>query len=488
MVSNSFYSLIAQLASGAFTAVITLYLARALAPSQYGDFALAVGVGTLVATPADFGVSSATARFVAEHRHDHGRLSAIVADGVRLKLIGSVLACGALAACAPLIADAYNAPLTWPLRIIALALFGQNLMFVCESSFIAYGQMQSYVRVAFGESAMECGATVVIVLLGGGVIGATAGRAIGYLFGALLALVLAARTFRWPGSMRLRGRPSLARRIARYAHPLMLVDGANALFVMIDVLLIGAYLGSRHVGLFSAPSRLLAPLFYPAIAVSNAVGPRMSRGAGKEPDGQALANGIRGLVLLYFLLMTPLVIWPRAIIHILLGSSYAESVPTMRLLSLTVLIGGLAPLVSVSVNYLGDASRRVPLMIGAVLLNAAIDVVLIPRVGIISGAIATAAAYAVMVGGHLRIASRHVVIPYRRLALSTLRAALAAAAMAGVLLLFGSNPSIPMLLIGGVAGSLVYAAVIFVLHEFSAREVRQARRRFARAPAARGRR
>jgi len=34
-------------------------------------------------------------------------------------------------------------------------------------------------------------------------------------------------------------------RIVRYAAPLMLVDGANALFSLIDVLLIGAFLGAR---------------------------------------------------------------------------------------------------------------------------------------------------------------------------------------------------------------------------------------------------
>ena len=63
----------------------------------------------------------------------------------------------------------------------------------------------------------------------------------------------------------------------------MLVDGANSLFTMIDILLIGAYLGSREAGLFSAPTRLLIFFFYPGVAVANGVAPRMTRGGDAGP-------------------------------------------------------------------------------------------------------------------------------------------------------------------------------------------------------------
>jgi O-antigen/teichoic acid export membrane protein len=474
MLANSAYSLVAQISSGIFTAAITLYLVRALVPAQYGDYALAVGVGALIATPADFGVSSSTARFVARHRTDPQGLAAILADAVRLKLIASALACGALAILAGPIAGAYHAPLTWPLRLIAVAVLGQNLMFLFEASFIAARQVGPYVRVVVGESAMECGSTVLIVLLGGGLVGATVGRAIGYAFGATLALLSGAKMFHWPAALRRRGRASLIGRIARYAAPLMLVDGANALFTTVDILLIGAYLGSRQAGLFSAPTRLLALFFYPGIAISNGIAPRMARSSDGEPDGAALAAGVRGLTLFYAMLLAPLVIWAKPIVHIALGGSYGGSVETMQVLSLSVLLGGLAPLVSVSANYLGDVRRRVPLMIGATLLDAAIDVVLIPRIGIVSGAIATAAAYGVMLAGHLVICSRHVKLPFAQLAVTAARALLAAAAMGLVLALWGSDPSIPIMIVGAITGAVVFLLALVLLGELSRRELTQA--------------
>jgi hypothetical protein len=84
-VANSSLSLITQVLSGVFTGILTLFLVRALGASAYGSFALATSVGTLVAFPADFGVSSSTARFVAEFRTMPARVAEVVADAVRIK-------------------------------------------------------------------------------------------------------------------------------------------------------------------------------------------------------------------------------------------------------------------------------------------------------------------------------------------------------------------------------------------------------------------
>ena len=471
-LANSIYSLLAQVSSGVFTAVITLYLTRALGPRGYGVFALAVGAGGLVATPSDFGVSSATARYVADHREDPSRVAAFLADAMRLKLMTSFVVCAALFGLAGPIADAYHAPLLWPLRLTAAVVFGQNFMFLFEGSFIAVGEIGSWVRVAMGESFTECTSSIVLVALGTGVVGASLGRAIGYMTGGLLGLVIGARRFGWPRRMRRRGRAPETGRIARYAGPLLLVDGANALFAAIDVLLIGAYLGSRSAGLFSAPMRLLVVLWYPGVAVSKGVGPRLARGLERD-DGTALATGIRILVILYSLLLAPVIIWAQPIIRILLGSPYGGSVNTMRWLSAVVMLGGLAPLVSVSANFLGDVRSRVPLMIGATALDGVIDVILIPRIGIISGAIATAAAYAVMIYGHLRICERHVTLPRARLLLTVVRALAAAGVMALVCSLWGTDPGVPSLVLGSIVGAVIYVSVLLVIGEVSGAEVRR---------------
>jgi O-antigen/teichoic acid export membrane protein len=276
--------------------------------------------------------------------------------------------------------------------------------------------------------------------------------------------------------MRLRDRTTSARRIARYALPLMLVDGGWVLFSQIDLLLIGAYLGTRQVGLFSAPLRLLTLLAYPGIAVADGVANRMTRGAGSEPDGAAFAGALRVLIIIESLVLAPMIVWARPIVDVLLGSGYRGSTDTLRVLSISAYLGAFAPLVSVSANFLGDARSRVPLMLGAAALDGAIDVVLIPRIGIISGAIATGAALALMDLGHIRIVRRHVTFPLAPLMLSVARGLLAAAAMAAVLLIVGTNHSIPVLILGGALGIVEFAAALVLVGEISLSELGSARR------------
>ena len=476
MTASSAYSFAAQMATAAFTAVLTLVLVRVLGPTQYGTFALAIGIGALIALPADLGISSSTARFVADHRADRRAIGWLLADAMRLKLIASGIACGVLVALSGVIASVYDAPLTWPLRAVAVAVFGQNVMFLFEGAFVADRRVATDVRMVFGESLAEFSASIVLVLTVGGALGATCGRAVGYLCGAAFAMVLGARAFGWPAALRRRGRRSFGRRIGAYAVPLILVDSANTLFSAIDVLLIGAYLGVTEAGLFSAPYRLLILLAYPGNAIANGVAPRMSRGTGNAPDVAALERSLRGLIVFQSLLIAPLLVWAQPIVRILLGGGYAGSVTTLRVLSASAYLGGLVPLVSLTANYLGDARSRVPLMVGAALLNAIIDVILIPAIGIVAGAIGTAAALAVMVVGHVLICRRHLDLPLAGLAWSALRGGLAATAMGAVLLMFGLNPSIPLVILGAVASVAVFFAILLVAGELTTSELGHARR------------
>ena len=468
---SSAYSLAAQLSTAAFTAILTLYLVRALGPTKYGVFALAVGIGALVVLPSDFGISSSTARFVAEHRDDEASTGALVAESLRLKLMISLIICGALFVSAPAIAHAYKEPLTTPVRAIALALFGQNIMMLFGGAFIGLQRMIANLKVIASEGAVECGASIALVLLGAGTAGAAFGRAIGYLVGGAIALIVGARVVHWP---RYRHAPSPIgrRRLMSYASALIVIDGAFTLFNQIDVLLIGAYLTAAKVALFQAPLRLMTFLYYPGYAVANGVVPRLARAAGSEPDVETFTRALRYVAVFQAALLPPIIIWAQPIVNLLLGPDYRGSVPVLRVLAASVYLSALAPLVSLAVNYLGEAARRIPIVVCAVLVNTAIDVILIPRIGPVSGSIATGVAYLILVGGQFWVCHGILGFPAAPLLRSVLRALLAAAVASGVLALFGFNPPIGLIIVGSIAGAAAFAATIIGLREVSVDELR----------------
>jgi O-antigen/teichoic acid export membrane protein len=473
---NTFFGLLVQLSGAVLTGGLTLFLVRALGPDDYGVFVLAVSVGSLVLLGSDFGISQSAARFIAERRREQKTIGDILSDAFTLKLVASVLVSVALLALAKPIANAYGTDdLVWPLRLVSIAVLGQSMMQLFAGAFEALGRNSIGFRLALSESALEASSSVVLVLLGGGVTGAAAGRAIGFGAGAVVGLILAARLIR-PGRIRLGTRPHWGwRRIASYAGALLVIDGAFALFTQIDLLLIGALLDTEDVGLFGAPLKLTALIMYPGLALAAGVSPRLARGEGQEPNVGALETAMRFLLVLQLLFAGFMLVWAEPLVDIALGDDYEGSVDAVRALAPYVVLIGFAPLLSIGVNYMGEARRRIPLAIVAVVVNAAIDVALLPEIGIVGAAVGTGVATAIYVGGHLWICADLLDVNLRGLALTLARGLASAGVLCGVLLLFGtSDLSIPVVIVGALAAVSAYAFALVATREISRDEVRAA--------------
>jgi O-antigen/teichoic acid export membrane protein len=477
---NAAFALAVQVTTAAFTAALTLYLVRALDPDGYGTFTLAVAIGSLLLLPSDFGISQSAARFVAEHRGDSAAVARVLADALKLKLAGSAIVSVALLVAAGPIANVYDEPdLAWPLRGIALALFGQSLMFLFHGSFVALGRVALNLRLVLSESALEASTSVALVALGGGAAGAAFGRAIGYLFGALVGLVLAVRLLRRSGVRGATVSPGrMTGAIAGYAGALLVVDAAYTVFGQLDALLIGAFLGTTAVGLYGAPSRFLVLLTYPGLAIANGVAPRLARRSGSAPDVGLLTGAVRYLIVFQAALVPPLLVWPEPIVRLLLGPGYDESVDVLRALTPYVFLSGTAALVSLAVNYLGEARRRVPIALATVAVHLGLDLALIPTVGIVGAAIASDVAFAIWVLGHFWILRRTLAAPVAPQAVTALRSLGAAAAASGALLAAGTDPSAAGLVLGAAAGCVAFAAVLLATGEFTRSELRRAPQAF----------
>jgi O-antigen/teichoic acid export membrane protein len=479
---NTAFAFAAQLTSAAFTAGITLYLVRALGPSGYGVFALAVAIGAMVVLLADLGVTQSAERFIAERRSQPGAVTSVLGDALRLKLIAATVACGALFALAGPIADAYGeGDLAWPLRAVAVAVFGQSLLFLYRGTFVALGRVSLTWRLMTLESAVEAAATIVLVATGAGAAGAAWGRAAGYGFGALLGAIMA---------LRLVGRPQPAAtgtgagnrsRIARYAGALFLVSVAFVAFEQVDVLLIGAILSTTSVAIFEAPMRLSAFLGYAGQALAFGVAPRLSRGGEQRPNVAAFESALRYLVLVQAGLLAPVLVWADPIVDLLLGSEYAKSAPVLRALAPFVFLSAIGTFVTLAVNYIGEARSRVPFAVGAALVNLAIDAILIPDIGVIGGAVGTDVAFALYVLAHLWICRHLLGFSPRPLIGTFVRALVAAAAMAAVLGAFGtSHLSTLEAVCGALGGAAVYCVVLLAAGAVSRSEIAALGRRLTR--------
>jgi len=474
---NTVFALLVQATTAAFTAATTLVVIRLLGPEDFGIFSLAFGLAAIAGLVARFGVQASVARFIAESRSDPLRCAVLARDGLRLVLLTAFLAAAALVVAAPAIANAYgDSSLVWPLRGMAISLIAETVLALYLSTFAALARVSVNLRLVFIESVAEMTATLALVVAGLGAAGAAFGRAIGYGVGAAIAVVAVVRILgRVSGAVWTReGSAGSTRRIVRYAFPLFVLDGLYGLYTRVDVLLVGALVSTTAVGVFAAPRRLLAPFEGIGLAVSNSVAPRQTS-SGEGPRVDALTAGIRWLVILHAAFVPLLVVWAKPITDVLFGTKYSDSAAVLRWLAPYVLLTGINPLVSNTVNFLGRAGRRIPIALAALAVTVAIDVVLLPRIGVKAAAIGLSAGLWVYVPAHLYICWQELSFPLRPIFLTLLRALVAAAAMAGILALVGGTETVSVgeALLGVTLGLLAFGAILILTREISLRRPRR---------------
>ncbi len=471
---NAVFAFGTQMGTAAFTAALTVFLSRRLGPANFGVLALALSVTGLILRPSAGGTSQAAARFVAERHGDTAKIVGVLGMALRTRLLTAAGTAVALFVLAGPISHLYNAPeMAWPLRGAAIALFGQSLVTFLSGIFVALRRASGGFVLVVSESAVEFTASVTLVLLGGGVTGAAFGRAVGYVFGALLGIVILGRFLGRSPLFGTGESPVGRREFVNYAGVMLIVSTASAAFAQMDALLLGAFLSTAAVGIYTAPLRLIGFLSYPGASLAQGVAPRMARHPDDPPSVGALARGLGYMMIVQAGLVAFLLPWAEPLVRLVLGTKFLESAEVIRALTPYVLLAGLAPMVISPLNYAGEGRRRIPIAIATVAVGGAIDVILIPRIGILGAAVGSDVAYTLYVGGHLWLLNRVLGLSLRPLAATAARSLGAGAAMAAVLVLVGTGKlSALEWIVGLVGGSVAFLAVLLATKELTVPEIR----------------
>jgi O-antigen/teichoic acid export membrane protein len=465
--------------SAAFTAGLTLFLVRALHPSAYGVFALTVGISDLVLLPADAGLSGAGARFIAQNRGDSASLTQLVGRVAQFKALAVAATAATLFALAGPIAQAYDTPaLAWPLRAVSLAMAGQSFFGFYASVFMAVQRAGLALRLLAAESAIEFSASITLVLAGGGATGAAAGRSAGYLGGALIGWLLLRRFLRAGRGRAARVESPSLRGLLRYAGALAVINAVTTAIFQVDLIIIGAVLGTTAVGVFQAPLKLTLFLAFPALAVAKAVAPRLARtvgGGGGRVD--AFASAIRIMLLSYGILIAPIIVWARPINDVILGSRYAEAAQVVQLLIPYLYLLGVATLLAEGVTYFGEARRRLAISLLALIVNAGLDLLLLPIMGVTGASVATDAGFVVLVAGLLFVCRAEIGLPVGPLLVTGVRSLIAATAVWLLLVLLGGGHMSPLATVTGIVLTLpVFGGALMISREIRPRDLATLRR------------
>jgi O-antigen/teichoic acid export membrane protein len=343
-------------------------------------------------------------------------------------------------------------------------------------SFLAYAaasvrQSGVALRMAVIESATETSSSIVFVLVGAGAAGAALGKSIGYAIATTAGLYLMARLLGTLWEQERTRSKVRAREVLKYAGATFIVDLGWTVIIRVDILLIGALLTSAAVGTFNAVLRIVTVLGYLGTAVAGGVAPRLSLGDG-SPDTYAFNQGVRYLLIVQGLVLAPMIVWATPLVDLLLGPGYHQAAVIMQVLSVTAFVSAPAGLLSVSVNYLGAAQRRVKVIFVTLVLGIVSTYVLIDVSGLVGAAIADDLVGLVYVVANLWLCTTLIAVDVASLVASVARIVIAASAMAVVMFIVGTDDLSPaQWLVGGVAGAAAYAGALFISGEISVLEL-----------------
>ena len=382
-VRGTAWQLLARILGAGVGAITTALLARWLGPGGYGLVGL---IGSLVAffrIFADLWISPSIARFLARDSHSPDRVSAILRQGLMLKLLTSIGAASVLALLTRPIATILHEPdLRLLVPISAIILFWNSFSLstskalegLCRFDIQAISIILS--RFLYAISALW------LVRIGLGARGALIGQIAETTAGVIFSAVFLYIQFYTP---KTGSKDHQYSEIIGYSLPLFFTSISLFIYTQSATLMVQYFLGKEQVGLYHLPVRLIDMLHLPATALGGALAPLLSRAAAERPASlkRIYLKGIKFLTLLYVPIASGLLVLAEPIVTKAFGEQYLEAVPIVRINIPFLLSFSLSSFLSLALNYLGYAQRRAKLVGISALLNILLNLFMIPRFGIV---------------------------------------------------------------------------------------------------------
>jgi O-antigen/teichoic acid export membrane protein len=434
----------------ALGAVSIAVLTRYLGPRDYGRLTLALMYMQLFAVLADVGIYTTVVR---EISRDPSRTAQLVGNALTLRLLLSI-AMIALGAGVSLLL-----PYERDVRLAILLAGGPLLFGMLTSSLVTVLQSRLRMgRAVVGEvvgRACALGLTVLVAVLDLGffaVLGAAAGGALANLFITWLLT-------RGLVSLRWRAEPAVWRPLLAASVPLGLALAINEIYFRADAVIISLSQPYEQVGLYTLAVRILEFALALGAIFLTTVFPLLSEAvAHDEPRARRVIQvSTDALVIAAAPLVAGGLVLSPQLVELAAGTDFADAADPLRIL----LVAGALSWVNGVFGFALVAKRRQAaalwLNLTALTFNVVLNLLLVPRYGIVVAAVVTVGSELVILAGSYPLMRRHFrFFPSP----GTLLPSLAAAAAMGGVLWALRDASLAVLL---PLGTALYAALLYAI-------------------------
>ena len=442
----------------ALGAVVVVVIARSLGPDGFGVWSTALAFVGIFGILADFGLRQvATQRMAAEPERESEWLGALFGSVA----VASVFSFGLIVAAIPLLSDEGDVHLvTFVLAFGVLAVALGVVPAVFDS------RVRTELRM--GVLTLNSLAWLAIVVVLDAREASIVAFAVAFVvLSAITGVAEFLVTRRFARIAVRRGR-ALWRPLWRVAFPVGVGSALIMVYYRIDSVLIFSISGPEEAGVYGAAYRFLDPLGFIPASVLTAIFPVVAALHGRDPNrvrrlaqqaGEYLVVIALGVLGVAIALSGPL-------IEFLLGTEFDRTAGLLPILMLAFVFVALGSLAGYLVPVVGLQWRFVAFAAIGVVMNIALNLILIPPYGAFGAAWATVATELAVNG--LTLAAVFRALEFRPSVGRILRAAVAAAVMTGVVALAARLG----LAVGVMVAPPTYAATLIVLRVIAPAEVR----------------
>lgn len=371
-------------------------IARYLGPAEYGMLSIGMAIIGITTILAIFGLPQGMLRFISYYvgKQDNRGIDRTISSSVKLTLLSSVLLMFVLIFSSGYIASHFfnNPGIASIIILLALSLPFAVLLLNMELAAQAFNAVKYIVYARnITETASKLLITFLLLSLGMGIIGAVMGYVLGICISAALLFYLLQKKV-YPLTHALKAKIAGLRPLLMFSLPLWLSDFVLASMLWVDTLFIGYFHASKLAGIYNAATPTaqiihiiplaLYTLFYPVICRLYA-------------QGSSITDVYKSVTKWIFFITLPMLIvmtlYSSRILSLLFGAQYAEGYIAMGVVTAAYFIYSIA-ITSNSVLAMLKKTKLIFInKLSAFCVYLGLNLLLIPRYGIVGAALSFAA-------------------------------------------------------------------------------------------------
>lgn len=456
IAKNTIYLTTASVAQKIFSFIYFTLLARFIGVEQTGLYITALSFSSMFSVLTDLGLNPVLIR---EGAKDSKSIAKVLGNILTIKFFLVAMAYGILNLVVYLMG--YGAELK------ELILISGLIMVLDSFSLSFYGALRSLQNLRF-ESIGVAGGQLVTVMVGftvlffkGGVMFLLLALAAGSLFNALWGLSALVRRYQiWP---RFFFAPKLFIMIIHYAAPFALAGIFVKIYSYADVVMLSKMLGSQAVGWYGVAAKITFAFQFIPMAFAASLYPAMSNFFVHDQE-RLKATFEKGMLYLAMLAL-PIGAGLMAIANIFVskvyGMSYQPSILPLQIMAASLIFSFLGFPIGSLLNACHRQNIQTAAMGATMVLNIIMNLILIPRLGIIGSAIAALAGnFLLMLIGFFWV-PKIITLPNKNFWLNLLKV-LASAAVMGFLVWLAQPALLKYLQPQGLIKSVAYLGILIL--------------------------